>query len=119
MVAGGTVTALAETEPGRVWSATVAPDREFSGRLTIELGAGAAWDAQDNPSAAARYARAVVSPVRTTVLIYTLSPEPVNGRFVAIIRFARPVTGFELSDVEVTGARRRICGWSRRRWSGR
>ena len=95
-VTNGSVTAFSGS--GASYTATITP--AASGTVTVNVAAGAAFDAAGNGnSAAAQYA---VQADLTAPSVTVSGPAgPVGGAFDATVTFSEPVSGFEQSDVSV------------------
>ena len=100
-VAGGTKGTFAVETAGRVWTLVVTPSADYS----LSVAADAATDAADNGNVAATVSgdyEDVVDNTKPTVAI-TGVPQRTSSPFTATFTFDEAVSGFEASDITVTG----------------
>ena len=102
--AGGTITGLSKVGDGKQWTAVFTPtEASAAGEVKIQLAAGF-QDAAGNPGAAAQSA-ALRTNVVAPVLTLTADKTALQASETATLtfRFSEDVTGFDASDVTVTG----------------
>ena len=117
--AEASITAWSANTANTVYTATVTPTK--SGRVVLSVAGGVATDAADNDNIAATSARVGVSIIQrqqvTDTVLPSVSisvPEDVqNSTFDATITFSEVVSGFEQTDVSLSGtATATITGWA-------
>jgi len=103
-VTGGTAGALVSAGDGLAWTMSVAPAPGVaSGLITVEVAAGAATDASGNLSGAARATQAIDTAVPTLAITDAVAAATTAAATTFTFRFSEPVTGFDASDVRVSG----------------
>ena len=91
------------------YAATITPTT--SGTITLNINAGVATDAANNPNTAATPKTVTVDIDRPTVTIGVPSGTQ-TGAFDATITFSETVSGFTQSEVSLTGIAASITAWS-------
>ena len=99
--ANARVTAL--TGSGSVYTATITPDANADGNVTIQVPAGAVKDEAENENTASRTSSVRVDLARPTVEIKNVPTSPQNSAFSVTIIFSSSMTGFEASDIILGG----------------
>ncbi|MEM6782252.1 MAG: Ig-like domain-containing protein [Bacteroidota bacterium] len=99
-VTGGTLTDLAGA--GDSYTAYVDPDG--SGEITVTVAAGVAADTAGNPSAASNTLGVTFDGDAPAVVVSTTAPDPTSTEPIPVtFTFSEEMTGFDASDVTVTG----------------
>ena len=106
--ASASITAWNTTD-NTIYTATVTPTT--SGTVTLNVNAGVATDAANNPNTAATPKTVTADVDRPTVTIGVPSGAQI-GAFAATITFSETVSGFVGSDVSLTGSAASITAWS-------
>jgi hypothetical protein len=100
---GGTITTPLSGS-GDTYTMTVTPTANASGTITVTVPAGAATDASGNPNATGASGSQPYDRVAPTVAITDNRPEAVTNQPVTFtFTTSEPVTGFDATDVSVTG----------------
>jgi hypothetical protein len=87
---------------GASYTATITPAAD--GAVTVNVAAGTALDAAGNANSAAAPLTVQRDASAPTVLITSTATTVVPGAFPVTVTFNEPVTGFEVSDLVITGA---------------
>ncbi len=93
----GTLSNFTEVSPG-VYTATVTPTAD--GTVTVEVPADVAQDSAGNGNEAS--STSINFDSSAPSLVITTSADPANGPFTATFTFSEAVTGFEVSDINLT-----------------
>ena len=87
-----------------VYTATITPDANAEGDVTIQVPAGAVKDfARNDNTASERTKPAHIDTIRPTVAISNVPTIEKNVPFDITITFSEPVNGFAVSDIMLTG----------------
>ena len=103
------ITAWNANTANTVYTATITPTA--SGTITVGVAANVATDAANNPNTAATSQTVTVDVDAPTVTIGVPS-DTQNGVFEATITFSETVSGFEQSEVSLSGSAASITSWS-------
>ena len=96
-VGNGAASAFAGS--GTTYSATITPAAD--GAVTVDVAAAAAQDSAGNDNLAATQFSITRDGTAPTVVLSTVSADPVSGAFTLDIVFSESVTGFGLGDLDV------------------
>ena len=109
--AGATITAWVASSDNTTYTATITPTT--SGTVTLNVAANVATDAANNPNTAATSQTVTVDVDKPSVSITVPSDVQQQGSaFEATITFSEAVSGFEQTDVSLTGtATASITAW--------
>ena len=99
--ANARVTAL--TGSGSVYTATITPDANADGNVTIQVPAGVVKDEAENENTASSTSSVRVNLARPTVEITNIPTSTQNSAFSVTIIFSDSMTGFEASDIRLGG----------------
>ena len=102
---GGTANARVTdlTGSGSVYTATITPDANADGDVTIQVPAGAVKDEAENENTASSTSSVRVNLARPTVEITNVPTSTQNSAFSVTIIFSDSMTGFEASDIRLGG----------------
>ncbi|WP_417498113.1 Ig-like domain-containing protein [Maricaulis sp.] len=96
-VGNGSASAFAGS--GDTYSATITPSAD--GAVTVDLAAAAAQDAAGNDNTAATQFSITNDGTAPSVVLSTVSSDPVSGAFTVDVVFSESVTGFAIGDLTV------------------
>ncbi len=100
VVGNGTAADFTETATGQVWSVNITPTTD--GEVTVDIGAGAALDADGNASTAADQLTLTYDGTSPLVTLSTTVSSPVNASPIPVtVTFSEKVTGFTIDDLVV------------------
>ena len=95
----GNGAASAFTGSGTTYSATITPAAD--GAVTVDVAAAAAQDSAGNDNTAATQFSITSDSTGPTVVLSTVSADPVSGAFTLDVVFSESVTGFAVGDLTV------------------
>ena len=100
----GQATATEVTRGPKVYTATITPNANQEGNVTVRVKVDAATDEAGNKSLLSDLTSAIrIDTVRPTVVIEDVPDEAQSKEFDLIVRFNEAVNGFDENDVSLTG----------------